>query len=321
MRRIVCVALAVVVAAVTWTSELSAWGDDGHQIVARIAARKLLPKTKEKIVALARPGAGDLTALAQALGSVGDPQPSAAKFKDALAAMAIWPDHMPGGKGATAPWHFTDFGLFEGTHTTANRCAAGCVTQLIPTLIANIKSGTSITADTATFAPDKQLRFLIHFLGDIHQPLHVSTDADAGGNCETTTGFNGVNELHASWDVAMVSLVKKSTQEKTVTALLNEFGSDVLAGGVIDPGPIADEGFAFAKDNIFAGVKPTAIPVIDHFVDLTPSECKTKAPAEIRNITVDGPQSFNNDPTKLIVRRQLYRAGVRLATVLNALFM
>jgi hypothetical protein len=119
----------------------------------------------------------------------------------------------------------------------------------------------------------------------------------------------------------VVKLIGKPTQEGTVTALLSEFRSDVLAGGVTDPKQIAAESFAVAKDDIYPKVKPTAIPIIDHFVDLRPSECSVKAPPEIRNALIDGPMSFGNDATELIVRRQLYRAGVRLATVLNALFM
>jgi hypothetical protein len=51
---------------------------------------------------------------------------------------------------------------------------------------------------------------------------------------------------------------------------------------VTDTGQIAGEAFAFAKDNIYPKVEPTAIPVIDHFVDLRPSERGTKAPTEIR---------------------------------------
>ena len=64
---------------------------------------------------------------------------------------------------------------------------------------------------TQTLGADKELRFFFIFLGDIHQPLHVSTNADAGGNCEGTTGFNGSDELHAAWDVAMVKRVMKPT--------------------------------------------------------------------------------------------------------------
>lgn len=321
MKRSVGFVVAGLLSVVTLSVEVSAWGDAGHQIVARIAVRRLLPQTKMKIVALARAGASDDPPLATALGAVGSPQPSTANFKNALAAMAIWPDHLAGGKGATEPWHYSDFGLFEGTHTAADRCPVGCVTQLIPTLIRNITSGTGITDGTRTFGPDKELRFLIHFLGDIHQPLHVSTNADAGGNCEQTTGFNDANELHASWDRSMVRLVMKPTQESTVTALLAEFGSDILAAGVTDVSQIADEGFKIAKDNIYAAVAPTPIPIIDHFVDLRPAECGAKAPPQIQSVIVNGPLSFSNDPTKLIVRKQLYRAGVRLATVLNALFM
>jgi hypothetical protein len=119
----------------------------------------------------------------------------------------------------------------------------------------------------------------------------------------------------------MVRLVMKPTREGTVTAILAEFGSNVLAAGVTDPVQIADEGFAIAKNNVHAAVQPTPIRIIDHFVDLRPSECGTKAPPHIRSVIVNGPLSFGNDPTKLIVRKQLHRAGVRLANVLNALFM
>jgi hypothetical protein len=321
MKTVTRLVLTAVLGFVLCVAELSAWGTDGHQIVARIAARKLTANTKRRIVALARPGAGDVPELAKSLGKAGDPQPSAAAFADAIARMAVWPDRMPGGKGATEPWHYTDFGLFEGPTTTADRCPDGCVTKLIPTLIGNIKASKRIMVGTTSFAVDKELRFLIHFLGDIHQPLHVSTDADAGGNCEKVTGFSGSTELHAVWDTALVSRIEKSTQEGTVTAILAEFHSDTLAGGVIDPAQIADESFALAKNDVYPNLKPTAMPVIDHFVDLRPSECKTKAPLDIRNANVDGPASFDNAATKALVRKQLFRAGVRLATVLNSLFM
>ena len=93
------------------------------------------------------------------LGSTGNPQPSNGKVEEALARMAIWPDHiMPGGKRATGPSHYLDIGLFEGPTTTANRCAAGCVTELITTLIANIHTNSSITEATGlkrTFPPDR----------------------------------------------------------------------------------------------------------------------------------------------------------------------
>src|SRR5262245_20565678 len=82
--------------------------------------------------------------------------------------------------------------------------------QLIPTFISNIQMSKSLqvtlaSGATKTFGVDQELRFLIHFLGDIHQPLHASTNADAGGNCVKVTGFSGSDNLHSTWDTALAS--------------------------------------------------------------------------------------------------------------------
>src|SRR5436190_17257879 len=107
IRRMVssrtAVAVLVAACAAIFGPELTAWGDHGHEIVARIAARKMLPNTKRKMVTILRKGGDDQLHLPALLGPVGSPQPSAANFATAMAKMATWPDHMPGGKGATAP--------------------------------------------------------------------------------------------------------------------------------------------------------------------------------------------------------------------------
>src|SRR5262245_10149153 len=96
--------------------------------------------------------------------------------------MATWPDCMglnANGKckqkGVTGPWHFIDVGLFEGPGHVDERSGAGsCLTEKIPTLIDNLKAGRDLVAsDTLTFTPDRELRFLIHFLGDIRSRCDV----------------------------------------------------------------------------------------------------------------------------------------------------
>ena len=77
------------------------WGDDGHKLVARIAARNLTPKARQGIVDLMRRASVDDLKLQNLVGKLNDPQPSDDAFEDALAKIAIWPDHMPGGKGVT----------------------------------------------------------------------------------------------------------------------------------------------------------------------------------------------------------------------------
>src|SRR5438445_3692473 len=54
----------------------------------------------------------------------------------------------------------------------------------------------------------QELAFLIHFVGDIHQPLHSANNGDRGGNCDNLTtslkhsdGSKPTTELHAAWDV------------------------------------------------------------------------------------------------------------------------
>jgi len=327
MKNALCAAVVVVVGLAVWGPDLAAWGDDGHQIVGRIAARKLTPKTKRRIVAILRTGGDDQLHLPALLGATGDPQPSLTVLAEAFGRMATWPDHMPGGKGNTGPWHYVDFGLFEGPNTTADRCADGCVTRLIETLKSNIPAGKSVSVVEAdgkkrTFPVDKELRFLIHFFGDIHQTLHASTNADGGGNCVKATGFGSDDNLHHAWDTDLVGVVRGSaTLDAMALALLHEFGGDVLAGGVVDPRQIAGESFALAKDDIYPKSRPKAVGVIDHFVAVKPpQECAAKAPAEIRNASVDVRASFANPAAEKLVREQLFKAGVRLATVLNELF-
>jgi hypothetical protein len=137
--------------------------------------------------------------------------------------------------------------------------------------------------------------------------LHADTNGDAGGNCVKVSGFSGSSNLHSTWDTALVTQIEKSTLEGTVTALLAEFGSNTLAGGVTDSMLIAAEPFGLAKDQIQAQVKPAAVPVIDHFVDVSPSQCATNAPIEIKNASVKGPASFDNAASKNIVENDCSR--------------
>src|SRR5262245_60304676 len=154
---------------------LMAWGDTGHQLTARIGAQRLTSDARRAIVMFVR-GAPDDIGLQSILGHAGDPQPCPSKVAAAMAKMTTWPACMgktaankckP--KGITGPWHFIDVGLFEGPGHLPERCGSGsCITEKIPTLISNLKTGTDLVVMTGSgssikFKPDRQLRFLIHF--------------------------------------------------------------------------------------------------------------------------------------------------------------
>ena len=109
------------------------------------------------------------------------------------------------------------------------------------------------------------------------------------------------------------ALKESASSHSSSAALLAEFGGNVLAGGVTDPKMIVAESFTLARDEIYAKAKPTAVPVFNNFVDLSPSECATRAPAEITSASVKGPALFDNADAKRIVRKRLFEAGARLA--------
>jgi hypothetical protein len=291
------------------------WGDEGHRIVARIAARHLTPQARLRIATIIRavPKSQDDLHLKSIVGTSGTP--SEATIENVLATIATWPDHMPGGKQETEPWHYIDIGLFEGPSHIGDHCASGCVNQKITEIQTNLKANKALTR----FPPDKELRLLVHFVGDIHQPLHASTDADAGGNCIKAQGLPQGSQLHQVWDTALIDLVVDSSDADTAAEIDQALNGKLATfQALTDPDKMAAESFGIAQTVAYGKATP-AIPVIDHFVDLSPSQCKTKAPPEIIAITVDSNASFNNQPTLDQVREQLYKGGVRLAAVLNKL--
>jgi hypothetical protein len=291
------------------------WGDEGHRIVARIAARNITTQGQNRIAAIIRavPASQDDLQLRDLVGTSGTP--TAAQIENALVAIATWPDHMPGGKKETAPWHFIDIGLFEGPAHMNERCPSGCVNQKITEILQNLKTNEPLTR----FPPDRELRFLVHFLGDIHQPLHAATDGDAGANCIKADGLEPSRELHAVWDTALVNLVIEGSEADTASAIIQSLNSHRAEfQAMLDPNQIAAESFGLAGTEVYRKAKP-AIPVINKFIDISPSQCKALAPPELNAITVDAKGSYNNQETLDVVRQQLYKGGVRLAALLNTL--
>ena len=291
------------------------WGDEGHRTVARIAARHLTLGARLKIATIIRavPASQDELHLRDLVGTKGTPSPG--QIEHLMTTIATWPDHIPGGKKETAPWHFVDIGLFEGPDHMQERCGSGCVNQKIAEILQNLKSNKPLTR----FSPDLELRFLVHFMGDIHQPLHAATNADAGANCVKATGLVPSNELHAVWDTALVELIIEGSEADAAGAIIKEFKDrQKELQALTDPDRIAADSFELARTAAYGKAIP-AIPVIDHFVTAIPGKCDLEAPPEINNVTVDAKASYDNAVTLSLIRQQLYMGGVRLAALLNGL--
>jgi hypothetical protein len=145
------------------------------------------------------------TARSHAAAIVGVPDDTASVEK-AMAAASIRPDtEFREEDRTTAPWHYIDICLQDKPADLLARCPQGsCVTAKIDEYAHRLREG---NYDKWGAAGD--LAFLIHFVGDIHQPLHSTTNADRGGTCQQVNVAPAEQNLHYVWDDAVVMVLEK----------------------------------------------------------------------------------------------------------------
>jgi S1/P1 Nuclease len=169
-----------------------AWGAEGHRLVADIAWHLLSPTARQAVDAL-------LAAEAEI-----DPDSRIRTLADA----AVWADNIRNARPETRGWHFDNVPLC-GQGDPARYCRdRNCASAQIERL-------RGVLADSNTALRDRleALKFLVHFVGDIHQPLHTADNNDRGGNDIPVTVAERVEptNLHTHWDI---DLVRNFTAER-----------------------------------------------------------------------------------------------------------
>ena len=269
-----------------------AWWETGHRTVARLAAARLTRKARGRVAAL--------LGVRNTAGSVAD----------AMAAASTWPDETKN-QTQTGEWHYIDLALQDKPSDIRERCPENnCITGRI-VLFANQLA----TGDPGKIDQPDALRYLIHLVADIHQPLHAISDADLGGNCEQIEPFMEAKNLHALWDGGIVNAINPSGRAlaKSLTGYIN-----LLSNSQRDEwskGNAADwtwESHLLAKRVIYERLHIPVEPVT------FPKGCAA-APLEIREFRTVTDGLYIND-MKPIVRDQLAKAGLRLAALLNQTF-
>lgn len=182
----------------------AAWGDLGHNVTALVAYRHLLRPVRARLDALLASDTDPLTA-------------------PDFAARATWADKYRNAHRETAAWHFVDIEIDQPDLTIAcfgfpplaqdqpasQGPAQDCVVNKIEEFTAEL-------TNPATTQPERllALKFLIHFIGDLHQPLHAADHRDKGGNCVGLAAPIGqTTNLHAYWDVAVVAALGSSAAQ------------------------------------------------------------------------------------------------------------
>lgn len=174
-----------------------AWGCKGHQTVALLAEKELTPEAKQMVQTLLAGNPID-PALQRYCGDA---------VRDVMADASTWADDIRS-TAKNGPWHYIDIPRGAKRAPLSHFCGKyGCVTKAIEDELATLKNK---NADAATRA--EALRYIIHFVGDLHQPLHATTNDDEGGNCVPVNYFrrkarqhdHGYSpNLHSLWDTAI----------------------------------------------------------------------------------------------------------------------
>jgi hypothetical protein len=155
------------------------WGPSGHSIIAEIAQHRLHPAVFAQIENL--------------LGG-----------QTSLASIATWADEMAKQRPETLRWHFVDI-PYEATNYDPKRDCnptpkGDCIINAIERFLATLKDQSQPKRKRA-----EALMFLVHFVGDLHQPLHViERNGDAGGNRVAVTFFDAPMSLHMVWDIGII---------------------------------------------------------------------------------------------------------------------
>jgi hypothetical protein len=186
------------------SAQAAAWGDLGHKVTALVAYRHMTPKARSAL---------DAT-LAGVRDTLTPPD---------FASRTTWADKYRNTHRETAAWHFADieidhpdlkaacfdFPALGKTQPASQGPAQDCVVNKIDEFAAELKNPATPPAERLL-----ALKFLIHFIGDLHQPLHTADHADRGGNCiSLAPPLRGAANLHAYWDVAVVESLGTSAEQ------------------------------------------------------------------------------------------------------------
>lgn len=164
-----------------------AWSEFGHRLVGELAERQLSESARAQIADLLRD------------------EPDAS-----LAAIAPWPDKIRDEEPwtFTARFHYVNIDDDACRYDAARDCRDGrCIVAAIDRYTAELRD---------TSLPRKQraeaLKFVVHFVGDVHQPLHAGNRPDQGGNdFQVNLDGEGTN-LHSVWDNRILRSAKLDLQ-------------------------------------------------------------------------------------------------------------
>jgi len=270
MRRFTTIVLCCVL--LFTTARLDAWGGEGHQVVALIAEERLTEAAKSGIHEL-----------------LGDD----VNISDAE--IASWADQIKRQRRRTSPWHYVNIPLEAAGYDPKRDGKDG------NNIIERIGSFETLLADRSKpkEARSEALKFLVHLVGDVHQPLHcVERNGDKGGNsCQVfmPEQKGKATNLHKVWDTTLlrsfISRTRIAEYSLGLSKQVSEEQENAWSSG--DAIAWANESKGVAEKSVYPGVPEGEVTRLN--------------------------EKYVKD-SQPVIEQQLERGGVRLAVVLNRAF-
>jgi hypothetical protein len=280
-----CLALVAATCALSFPAGAFAWGNEGHEIVAALARAYLTPQVRGQVDQMLAADRDTLTA------------------HDMLDE-STWADRFRSGHKETSEWHFVDieldhpdlkeacFGFLSFDSVASQGPAHDCIVNKVSEFAKELTNPAIPVAERLL-----ALKFLLHFLGDMHQPLHDADNHDKGGNCVLLSlgGPRQVN-LHSYWDTVVVQGLGDEPRAAAEALARHITPQNKAAWEKGDPESWALEGFDVARTAVYTlGSKPGC--------------ASDQSPVSL-------PPGYD-EAARAVATIQLEKAGVRLAAVLN----
>lgn len=255
------------------------WGPTGHRVVGEVAERYMDDSVLIKVFKI--------------LGG------------QTLSQVSNWSDEIksePETYQYTFNWHYTDWK--DGDHTHDETHSSGKLLTSIRDQISVLKDQNA-SNDKKIFA----VKFIVHLIGDLHQPLHVGNGLDQGGNkCRVLFHKKEFN-LHALWDEGMIDFTNLSYSELATYVRLGRTREQIMdwkKGDVLD--------WAMESKILRGSLYPA-----DVTLSTNPMSVKEYCRSDIVITQENMPKLAYEYSYKFIpvVEQRLFQAGLRLAMVLN----
>lgn len=177
--RLIALAMSITICLAFFAPAL-AWGPQGHRIAAEIAQLRLEPAVANTIEN---------------------------EFSiNHLADVANWADEIKGERRETRPWHYANIAAGEFVYSRRRDCSEGnCVVEKIREFERKLR-----TRKGSQQHRKEVLMYLVHFVADVHQPLHLGNAEDRGGNTIKIVAGKETTNLHAVWDHDLIHLKGQS---------------------------------------------------------------------------------------------------------------